>query len=97
MTDPTVLRQPGHQRPPWRHPLDRQRGVSGGYHQGRRPAGPVAINTRVNNFVGGAMDVMAQTTIDPNQREMRVRMNPVFLNRNAARPTVANSMVPGGF
>jgi hypothetical protein len=57
----------------------------------------VAINTRVNNFVSGAMDVMAQTTIDPNQREMRVRMNPVFLNRNAARPNVANSMVPGGF
>jgi hypothetical protein len=55
-----------------------------------------AVHAKMSSFVGGAMDVVARTTVNRGQSEIRVRMNPVFMNRTGARPTLTNAMVPGG-
>ena len=51
--------------------------------------------TLVQNFVGNAMDMTAQTTINAEKGEMRTRLTPVFqtTGRGAA---ASNPLIPGG-
>jgi hypothetical protein len=60
-------------------------------------ADPLKVPTyqKVQSFIGNAMDMTAQTTVNPETGEMRVRLNPVFqsIGRGAAP---SNPLIPGG-
>lgn len=50
---------------------------------------------KVQSFIGSAMDMTAQTTVNPDTGEMRVRMNPVF-QTSGRTATSSNPLIPGG-